>query len=76
LLGVTGSGALLARSLHTHGVKAVAAVGPGISVLPSTVAVYRHAMAGIFGAGALLVLLGLVLLLFLPEIPLAGRKSD
>jgi EmrB/QacA subfamily drug resistance transporter len=76
LLGVTGSGALLARSLHTHGVKAVAAVGPGLSVLPSTVAVYRHAIAGIFGAGALLVLLGLVLLLFLPEIPLAGHKSD
>jgi EmrB/QacA subfamily drug resistance transporter len=76
LLGVTGSGALLARSLHMHGVKAVAAVGPGISVLPSTVAVYRHAIAGIFGAGALLVLLGLVLLLFLPEIPLAGHKSD
>ena len=76
LLGVTGSGAMLARSLHIHGVKAVAAVGPGISVLPSTVAVYRHAIAGIFGAGALLVLLGLVVLLFLPEVPLAGHKSD
>jgi len=76
LLGVTGSGAMLARSLHIHGVKAVAAVGPGVSVLPSTVAVYRHAIAGIFGAGALLVLLGLVVLLFLPEVPLAGHKSD
>ncbi len=76
LLGVTGSGAMLARSLHIHGVKAVAAVGPGVSVLPSTVAVYRHAIAGIFGAGALLVLLGLIVLWFLPEIPLAGHKSD
>jgi len=76
LLGVTGSGAMLARSLHVHGVKAVAAAGPGVSVLPSTVAVYRHAIAGIFGAGALLVLLGLVVLVFLPEIPLAGREAD
>ncbi len=77
LLGVTGSGAMLARSLHIHGVKAVAAVGPGLSVLPSTVAVYRHAIAGVFGAGALLVLLGLITLLFLPEIPLAGpSKAD
>lgn len=75
LLGVTGSGAMLARSLHVNGVKAVAAVGPGISVLPSTVAVYRHAIAGIFGAGALLVLLGLVVLVFLPEIPLAGHNK-
>jgi hypothetical protein len=38
--------------------------------------VYRHAIAGIFGAGALLVLLGLIVLWFLPEIPLAGHKSD
>ncbi len=76
LLGVTGSGAMLARSLHVHGVKAVAAVGPGVSVLPSTVAVYRHAIAGIFGAGALLVLLALVVLLSLPEIPLAGHKAN
>jgi len=76
LLGVTGSGAMLARSLHIHGVKAVAAVGPGVSVLPSTVAVYRHAIAGIFGAGALLVLSGLIVLVFLPEIPLAGQKAD
>jgi len=75
LLGVTGSGAMLARSLHIHGVKAVAAVGPGLSVLPSTVAVYRHAIAGVFGAGALLVLLGLITLLFLPEIPLAGHNN-
>jgi hypothetical protein len=70
LLGVTGSGALLARSLHVHGVKAVAAVGAGVTVLPSTVAVYRHAIAGIFGAGAVLVLLALMVLLFLPEQPL------
>jgi EmrB/QacA subfamily drug resistance transporter len=76
LLGVTGSGAMLARSLHVHGVQAVAVVGPGASVLPSTVAVYRHAIAGIFGAGALLVLLALVVLLLLPEIPLAGHKAD
>ena len=67
---------MLARSLHVHGVKAVAAAGPGVCVRPSTVAVYRHAIAGILGAGALLVLLGLVVLLFLPGIPLAGREAD
>lgn len=76
LLGVTGSGALLARSLHLHGVKTAVVVGSGASVLPSTVAVYRHAIAGIFGAGALLVLAGLVVLLFLPELPIAGQKAD
>ena len=76
LLGVTGSGAMLAHSLHVHGVNAVAAVGPGASVLASTVAVYRHAIAGVFGAGALLVLLGLIVLLFLPEIALAGHKAE
>ena len=76
LLGVTGSGALLARSLHLHGVKTAVVVGSGASVLPSTVAVYRHAIAGIFGAGALLVLAGLIVLLFLPELPIAGQKAD
>jgi len=76
LLGVTGSGAILARSLHTHGVQAVAAVGAGVHVLPSTVAVYRHAIAGIFGAGALLVLLALGVALLLPEIPLEGHKAE
>lgn len=76
LLGVTGSGALLARSLHLNGVKSAVVLGSGAGVLPSTVAVYRHAIAGIFGAGALLILLGLVVLLFLPELPLAGHKAE
>jgi hypothetical protein len=38
-----------------------------------TVDVYRHAIANIFGAGALIVLAGLIALLFLPELPLAGH---
>lgn len=76
LLGVTGSGALLARSLHVHGVKSAVVLGSGAGVLPSTVAVYRHAIAGIFGAGALLILLGLLVLLFLPELPIVGHKAE
>src|SRR5450830_1730489 len=67
LLGVTGSGAILAHQLHAHGVQAVQA---------QTVDVYRHAIASVFGAGALLLLLGLVVLLFLPELPLEGHPAN
>jgi hypothetical protein len=38
--------------------------------------VYRHAIANIFGAGALIVLAGLIALLFLPELPLAGQQAE
>jgi hypothetical protein len=46
---------------------------PAVQAL--TVEVYRHAIANIFGAGALIVLAGLVALLFLPEQPLAGHPA-
>jgi EmrB/QacA subfamily drug resistance transporter len=79
LLGVTGSGAILAHQLHAHGVAAVASASAhGMAVAPAaqalTVAVYRQAIANIFGAGSLIVLAGLVALLFLPELPLVGMK--
>ncbi|KGF80126.1 MFS transporter [Massilia sp. JS1662] len=77
LLGVTGSGAILAHQVHAHG---IADVARAASALPAaqalTVDVYRHAIANIFGAGALIVLAGLIALLFLPELPLAGQQAD
>lgn len=73
LLGVTASGAILARQLHQHGVEAVSAVGAHAAV--QTVEVYRHAIASVFGAGAVLLLLGLLALLFLPELPLEGHPA-
>jgi len=73
LLGVTASGAILAHQLHQHGVEAVSALGAHAAA--QTVEVYRHAIASVFGAGAVLLLLGLVFLLFLPELPLEGHPA-
>lgn len=73
LLGVTASGAILAHQLHQHGVEAVSALGAHAAV--QTVEVYRHAIASVFGAGAVLLLLGLLALLFLPELPLEGHPA-
>ena len=75
LLGVTGSGALLAHALHTHGLQAVAVL-PGTVLPVATVAVYRQAIAGVFAGGAAMVFLGLVILLFLPELPLEGHAAQ
>ena len=73
LLGVTASGAILARQLHVHGVEAVSALGTQAAT--QTIEVYRHAIASVFGAGAVLLLLGLFALLFLPELPLEGFEA-
>jgi EmrB/QacA subfamily drug resistance transporter len=80
LLGVTGSGAILSWQIHAHGIGAVAlggaqapAVAPALKAL--TVEVYRHAIANMFAAGAVIVLAGLVALLFLPDLPLAGHPA-
>jgi MFS family permease len=59
LIGVTGSGAILAQQLHGQAANA---------------ALYRHAIGHIFGVGTVMVGLGLVMLAFLPELPLAGRR--
>lgn len=74
LLGVTGSGAMLAHALHTHGLQAVAVL-PGTVLPAATVAVYRQAIAGVFAGGAVMLLLGVVTLLFLPELPLEGHGT-
>lgn len=82
LLGVTGSGAILAHQVHAHRIAGVARAGAhgAAAALPATqalaVSVYRHAIASIFGAGALIVLAGLVALLFLPELPLTGHAAS
>jgi len=56
LVGVTGSGAILALRVHGHVADA---------------ALYRHAIAQIFSAGTMLVGLGLLMLFWLPELPLS-----
>ena len=79
LLGVTGSGAILAHQLHQHGISAIATPGArgagSAAIQGAAVEIYRHAIANIFGAGALIVLAGLVFLLFLPELPLGATAA-
>jgi MFS family permease len=76
LLGVTGSGAILAHQVHAHGIADVARASALPAAQALTVDVYRHAIANIFGAGALIVLAGLIALLFLPELPLTGHPAQ
>jgi MFS family permease len=61
LVGVTGSGAILAQWLHGQA---------------ATADVYRHAIASIFATGTVLVGLGLLMLYFLPELPLATHTTE
>jgi hypothetical protein len=75
LLGVTGSGAILAHQLHAHGVAAAAAAGSGTVLPPAMRAVYRDAIASIFGAGTVIVLAALVILLFMPHVRVEGAKA-
>nr|WP_315259351.1 MDR family MFS transporter [uncultured Duganella sp.] len=60
LIGVTGSGAILAQQLHGQAANAV---------------LYRHAIGNIFGVGTVMVGLGLLMLAFLPEVPLASQQA-
>jgi EmrB/QacA subfamily drug resistance transporter len=85
LLGVTGSGAILARQLHADGVSAVVAMSPGAHALPGSAAaarmaaalpVYRHAIANIFATGAVMVGVAVLLLLLLPELPLVDHLAQ
>lgn len=74
LLGVTASGAILAHQLHGQG--SAAMLAPGALAAPPMVELYRHAIASVFGAGAVLLLFGLIALLFLPELPLEGHPAS
>lgn len=83
VVGVTGSGAILAQQLHAAaGAEPAALANAGtraITALPpqaqaAAIAVYRHAIAITFGAGVCIVAAALIALLFLPELPLVGRQ--
>jgi EmrB/QacA subfamily drug resistance transporter len=73
LLGVTGSGAILAHQLHAHGIAAAASAGTVLD--PAMREVYRQAIANIFGAGTAIVLAALVILLFMPHVRVEGAKA-
>jgi MFS family permease len=84
LVGVTGSGAILARQLHVvaqvmPSLGRMASPGPRQMALLSpqahaaAVALYRHAIATTFTAGASIVAIALIALLFLPEFPLRAH---
>jgi EmrB/QacA subfamily drug resistance transporter len=80
LLGVTGSGAILTWQIHAHGIETAALGGPrGAIVTPAvkalTAEVYRHAIANMFAAGAVIVLAGFIALLFMPDLPLDGHPA-
>jgi EmrB/QacA subfamily drug resistance transporter len=75
LLGVTGSGAILAHQLHAHGIEAAASAGTGTVLAPAMREVYRQAIANIFGTGTVIVLAGLVILLFMPHVQVEGAKA-
>lgn len=60
LIGVTGSGAILAQQLHGQAANAL---------------LYRHAIGTVFSAGTVLVGLGLLMLFWLPETPLAPHPA-
>ncbi|ULU24157.1 MDR family MFS transporter [Dyella terrae] len=80
LIGVAGSGAILAWQMRSHG----NATAPSIVAMPeggvahpawqhaadAAVMMYRHAIASTFTIGACIVACAFVLILLLPEIPL------
>jgi EmrB/QacA subfamily drug resistance transporter len=83
VIGVAGSGAILAQHLHAAaaadpaalantGAQAIGALPPQAQV--AAIAVYRQAIAVTFGTGVCIVAVALVALLFLPELPLLGRE--
>jgi EmrB/QacA subfamily drug resistance transporter len=84
LIGVTGSGAIVAHQLQAHGA-AMPAISEGGPHQLSAVALqahlamadlYRHAIASIFGTGTVMIGLALLVLLFLPELPIASHPAD
>jgi EmrB/QacA subfamily drug resistance transporter len=82
LLGVTGSGAILAGQLHGAAADVSASADTGLQTLTrlspamqdEVIGLYRHAIAMTFITGVSIVAAALVVLLFLPELPLEGRK--
>jgi EmrB/QacA subfamily drug resistance transporter len=83
LLGVTGSGAILAAQLHgaprdiagsaDTGLQSLSSLAPALQ--DQIVDLYRHAIAMTFVSGVCIVAAALIVLLFLPEIPLEETKA-
>jgi EmrB/QacA subfamily drug resistance transporter len=83
LIGVTGSGAIVAHQLQAHGA-AMPVMGEGathqlgalaLQAQAATSEIYRHAIANIFATGTVMVGLALLVLLFLPELPIAPHPG-
>ena len=84
LIGVTGSGAILASQLHlarTASVGSLSELGMRqLAALPldaqmAAIAVYRHAITLTFVCGVCIVAVALFTLLFLPEYPLRAHTG-
>jgi EmrB/QacA subfamily drug resistance transporter len=75
LLGVTGSGAILAHQLQAQGIAAAASAGSGKILDPAMREVYRQAIASIFRAGTVIVLAALVVLWFMPDVRVEGAVA-
>jgi EmrB/QacA subfamily drug resistance transporter len=81
LVGVTGSGAILARQISgmnlpplTEGsTGALASFSP--EARAAAVVIYRHAVATTFTMGTIIVLIALIALIFLPELPLSRNHG-
>ncbi len=83
LIGVTGSGAILARQLHAQGALMPALTdgahrlsGAALQAQLANTDIYRHAIANIFATGTAMIAAGLLALLFLPELPMAGHPAS
>jgi EmrB/QacA subfamily drug resistance transporter len=79
LIGVTGAGAILAVQLHK-----AANLASSVGIEPSSwspqakaaaLAVYRHAIATTFITGACVMVVALIVILFLPELPLRTQVN-
>lgn len=77
LIGVTGAGAILALRLHQAAPALEGGGMPGAGLPPEAhlalVEDYRQAIATVFSTGAGIVALALVVILFLPELPLRTK---
>ncbi|WP_323119918.1 MDR family MFS transporter [Burkholderia alba] len=82
LAGIAGSSAFIAHRLQSAGTTAHSAlvgqhvVGSIPQAFGAQADIYRSAIAGTFAAGSVIVALGFVVLLLLPELPLVGQDGE
>ncbi|MET1027760.1 MAG: MDR family MFS transporter [Dongiaceae bacterium] len=74
--GAAGQGAagVDPSALADIGIQQITALSPAAQ--EAAIAIYRHAIAMTFATGACIVAVALILLLFLPELPLAGDQTQ